>query len=178
MARYGKRYMQAEDIITLLGLKPLDIEGGYFSETYRSDERLDARCLPPRYSGGRELSTAIYYLVTAGSFSLLHRLASDEVFHFYLGDPVALLRLFPDGSGGTVVLGADLAAGQVPQCAVRRNTWQGLRLVDGGRWALLGTTVAPAFSPVDFELGDRNELIARYPDFTRDIELLTEPRDR
>ncbi|MCD6308743.1 MAG: cupin domain-containing protein [Candidatus Latescibacteria bacterium] len=170
--------MQAEDIITLLGLKPLYIEGGYFRETYRSDEKLDARCLPPRYSGGRELSTAIYYLVTVDSFSALHRLVSDEVFHFYLGDPVALLWLFPDGCGETVILGNDLASGHVPQCTVRRNTWQGLRLVAGGRWALLGTTVTPAFLPGDFELGDRNELIARYPDFTREIEFLTAPRGR
>ncbi len=167
--------MNAHDIIEFLGLEPLDREGGWFTETYRSDENLPAPVLPARYGGDRQLSTAIYYLVTPDSFSLMHRIISDEIFHFYCGDPVDMLMLFPDGGGRSVVLGPDLFDGQMPQCAVPRDTWQGLRLAEGGRYALLGTTVAPAFCRDDFELGDRDGLVSLYPAYADAVTRLTHP---
>src|SRR5579883_1419925 len=99
--------MDAQEIIDLLNLKPLTGEGGFFAETYRANESVAA--LPGRYRGEqRSFSTAIYYLLTPESFSSMHRVASDEVFHFYLGDPVEMLQLFPDGSGKTIGLGTNL----------------------------------------------------------------------
>src|SRR5512146_1935857 len=99
--------MNAGEIIELLNLKPLPGEGGFFVESYRADENLEV--LPSRYGGApRAISTAIYYLLTPDIFSALHRLRSDEIFHFYLGDPVEMLQLFSDGTGKLVRIGSDL----------------------------------------------------------------------
>ncbi len=111
--------------------------------------------LPSRYGGARAAGTAIYYLLTPDTFSAMHRLASDEIFHFYLGDPVEMLHLHPDGTHQVLVIGPDLEAGQRPQVIVPRHTWQGARLIPGGRYALLGTTVAPAFDYTDYETAPR-----------------------
>ena len=167
--------MTTDEIITLLGLQPHPREGGYFAESYRSGERLPGEALPRRYGGERTLATAIYYLLTRETFSRMHRLASDEVFHFYLGDPVQMLQLLPDGSGRRLTLGADLAAGMRPQLLVPRHAWQGSRLLPGGRWALLGATVSPGFEYADYEDGDRHALTSAYPQCREEIEALTRP---
>ncbi len=145
--------MNAGELIRLLGLKPLDREGGFYRETYRAA------------GPGRPASTAIYYLLTADTCSRLHRLPQDEVFHFYLGDPVEQVVLRPDGSGEVRVLGPDLAAGMTPQAVVPGGCWQGARLRSGGAWALMGTTVAPGFESADLEVGERGPLLASYPAF-------------
>ena len=92
----------------------------------------------------------------------MHRLLSDEVYHFYLGDPVQLLTLSPAGAG-LMFLGADIMSGQHPQAVVPAGAWQGLKLVDGGEFALMGTTVSPAYRREDFELGDTEKLAERFP---------------
>ena len=157
--------MNAEEVIRILGLNPHPAEGGYYRETYRSDEVMAAGCLPSRYLGERSACTAIYYLITPYGPSRLHRLQTDEIFHFYMGDPVLMLQLDPNGGGKTVLMGSDLRSGQVPQVVVPRGHWQGMLLADGGSFALLGTTVAPGFSFDDFEEGDAAELSAKYPAF-------------
>ena len=164
--------MNADELIRLLKLKPHP-EGGYFAETYRAAEALAAAALPPRYHGARALSTAIYYLLTDDSFSAMHRLKSDEVFHFYLGDPVEMLLLPPSGSGQVTSLGNDLSRGALPQLVVPAGVWQGARLKPGGRFALLGCTVAPGFDFADFEVGPREALTRLYPDFADLISRLT-----
>lgn len=161
----------AEEIIAMLGLQPHPKEGGYFRETYRSADLLSD--LPARYRGPRSASTAIYYLLTPRSFSAMHRVASDEGFHFYLGSPVQMLQLFPDGQGKIVTLGNDLKSGQSPQVIVPASVWQGSKLAPGGDFALLGTTVAPGFEYVDYESGKRVELIQQYPQFEKMIRELT-----
>jgi predicted cupin superfamily sugar epimerase len=165
--------MTAEELIRLLNLQPHPKEGGFFRETYRAAEQVDAAALPAHYAGPRSHGTAIYYLLTPTTFSALHRLASDEVFHSYLGDPVEMLQLHPDGSGQVVTLGPDVTAGQQPQVVVPRGVWQGSRLADGGRFALLGCTVAPGFDYADYEHGDRATLVQRYPAFAELIGRLT-----
>jgi predicted cupin superfamily sugar epimerase len=165
--------LSAEQIIQLLNLQPHPAEGGYFVETYRAAEQLSAAALPERYGQARHHATAIYYLLKPGTFSALHRLKSDEVFHFYLGDPVEMLQLGPDGAGRTLVLGIDLAGGQRPQVLAPRGVWQGSRLLPGGRFALLGCTVAPGFDYADYQHGDRAALVAAYPAFRARIEALT-----
>lgn len=106
--------LSAEEIRALLQLRPHPAEGGFFAETYRSEERIGGEALPPRYGGPRAFGKAIYYLVTHDTFSAIHRLASDELFPFYLGDPVEMLQLFPDGSGRVITLGPDLLGGMPP----------------------------------------------------------------
>lgn len=165
--------VDARALIEKLGLRPLPEEGGYFAETYRCDETVPGSALHPRYGRDKALSTAIYYLLTPGAVSLMHRLRSDEVFHFYAGDPVEMLQLLPDGSHRTILLGSDIEAGEAPQAVVPRGVWQGCRLAAGGNYALMGTTVAPAFDCEDYEPGDRDDLIRRYPACAEMIEALT-----
>lgn len=160
-------------LIAALRLEPHPTEGGYFVETYRSAERLDSHAIDARYGGARAVSTAIYYLLTPQTVSAMHKLASDEVFHFYLGDAVEQLRLYPDGSSEIVVLGSDVAAGERPQSVVPMGVWQGAHLKPGGRFALLGCTVAPGFDFADYEHGDRAALTAAWPDRAALIAALT-----
>jgi predicted cupin superfamily sugar epimerase len=159
--------MTAEEVIELLQLQPHPVEGGFFRETYRSASTLQ------RSDAVRSIGTAIHYLLTPRTFSALHRLPGDEIFHFYLGDPVRMLRLWPDGSTRTVVLGTNLKLGQVPQLVVPGGVWQGSVLIDGGQFALLGATMAPGFDYADYEAGDRAELRGRYPEAREMIERLT-----
>lgn len=93
----------------------------------------------------------------------MHRLPTEEIFHFYLGDPVEMLQLSADGSGRVIRMGQDILHGEEVQITVPRNTWQGTRLVPGGKWALLGTSMAPGFLPQDYEDGDRALLTASIP---------------
>ena len=171
----------SEEIIKHLNLQKHP-EGGYFSETFRSRE---TTADPLR--GNRAYSTAIYYMLTANTFSEMHRLITDEIFHFYLGDPVEMLHLYPDGTGKRVILGTDITQGMLPQVLVPAGVWQGSRLFPGGKnpgknrgknedkngYALMGTTMAPAFEYSDYLSGDRTELIRQYPEFKDLIIALT-----
>lgn len=160
-------------IIKALGLQPLPGEGGYYRETYRSGTQVPI----PSKNGGesvtRHLGTAIYYFVTPREFSALHKLKSDEVFHFYGGDPVEMLQISETGEVKTIILGPDVLAGHQPQVTVPAGTWQGTRLLKGGKYALLGTTVFPAFEFADFELGKRAELTVRFPILAAQIKRFT-----
>src|SRR6266702_4444708 len=129
--------MTAEEAKKILGLIPHPREGGCYIRAYESGEMLPPMAFADgRYPSARHTATAIYYLLEPDTFSEMHRLKSDEVFHFYAGDAVEMLQLMEDGSGRTVVIGNDLAAGERPQVVVEREVWQGSRLVKGGRWAL------------------------------------------
>lgn len=165
--------LTAQQVIDRLQLVPLTIEGGYFRETYRAPLRYMPHALPPEYGHERSASTAIYYLLAPDTFSAIHRVKSDEVFHFYAGDPVEMLQLWPDGDSRVVELSNDLAPGREPQLVVPAGVWQGCRLIPGGRWALLGCTVAPGFEYADFELANRAELLRDYPDQPDLIAALT-----
>ena len=157
----------AEEVIRHFRLEPHQIEGGHYRETYRSAGPAAAG------PGERSLSTAIYYLLDAGSKSRMHRLPGDEIFHFYAGDPVEMLHLYPDGRVETVVLGNRWAEGDEPQVVVPGGVWQGARLIDGGAFALLGTTMAPGFDYADYEVGDRAELTRLFPSAAAQIAGLT-----
>jgi predicted cupin superfamily sugar epimerase len=159
--------MTANEIKTLLHLEPHPVEGGSYRRTYASAGTI----VLPR--GVRPLGTAIYYLLEAGTFSEMHRLHSDELFHFYLGDPVEMLQLRPDGNSAVFTLGADLKAGQQVQLAVPAGVWQGTRLVEGGKVALLGCTVTPGFDFADYESGSYAELVRKWPTEAARIQALT-----
>lgn len=164
--------MKPQAIIDALGLEAHP-EGGFYKETYRATEKISGHALPDRYGGERALSTAIYYLLTADSFSALHRVQSDEVFHFYLGDPVDLVTIDEKGEIAHTELGPDLALGQRPQARVTRGRWQGLKLKPGGEAALLGATVAPGFDFEDFDLASRDALLKAHPHLKETIRAFT-----
>ncbi len=164
---------RAQRIIEILELEPLTIEGGFFKQTYRSNEMIAKEHLPQRYKSYRAFSTAIYYLITPESFSSLHQLPTDEIFHFYAGDPVEMLQLFEEGTGKIIKIGNDIENGFFPQIVVPKNTWQGTRLITGGEYALFGTTMAPGFEIEDFVAHDKHALLQRYPQFSEMISNLT-----
>lgn len=166
--------MTAKEVKELLGLQPHPREGGWYVRTYEASELVAAEAFADgRYAGARRTGTAIFYLLEPETFSEMHRLRSDEVFHFYAGDVVEMLQLKEGGSGGIVLIGNDLMRGQKPQVVVERGVWQGSRLVQGGRWALLGCTVSPGFEFEDYESGQRAELSAGWPEFAAEIAALT-----
>jgi uncharacterized protein len=156
-----------DQIKTLLKLEPHPKEGGFFAETYRSPSDVGTQ------NGPRSLHTAIYYLLTPDSFSEMHVLPGDEMFHFYLGDAVETLQLYPDGSSDIITLGQDIGKGMKLQHVVRGGVWQGSRLKSGGKYALLGTTMSPGFAYDDYESGKASELITQWPDRATLIRELT-----
>ncbi len=152
-----------------LGLVPHP-EGGYYRETYRSKFSVP---LSKNDSSQRAASTAIYYMLTGDSFSELHSLKSDEIFHFYLGDTVEMLLLYQDGKGEVTLLGQNLAQGENVQVVVEAGVIFGCRIKDGGNFALMGTTVAPGFDFADYIKEDRAELVNRFPQHEKMIISLT-----
>ena len=164
----------AEELKRVLNLEPHPREGGWFRQTWKAEESIPVEALPAaRYSGPRAAGTAIYYLLEPDNFSEMHKLASDEVFHFYLGDPVEMLQLWPDGTGKRVVLGQDVARGHLLQTVVPQGVWQGTRLIDGGNVALLGCTVSPGFDYADYASATRAELTNAWPEWAEMIGRLT-----
>ncbi|HET9184447.1 MAG TPA: cupin domain-containing protein [Candidatus Angelobacter sp.] len=159
--------MTAQEIISLLQLQPHPKEGGFFAETYRSAATMNVA------PGARNLATAILYLITPKSFSEMHRLPGDEIFHFYLGDPVEMLQLHADGSSEVIVLGADIQSGMKLQHVVPGGVWQGSRLKKGGTFALLGTTMSPGFAYEDYSSGTAEELIRLCPEQAEMIRAFT-----
>lgn len=164
--------MEADELIALLRLKPLPEEGGFYRETYRAKGAIPKDALP-MHGGERTYSTLIFYLVTPEEFSGLHRVKSDEIFHFYRGDPVNMIQIDATGALKEVVLGTSFEDGHQLQTVVPHGIWQGTRLIEGGNWALMGCTVAPGFEFEDFETKTRAELIQEFPQHREVIELYT-----
>lgn len=160
------------DLIELHSLKPHP-EGGYFRETYRSAGEIPTEHLP-EHGGARNHSTAIYFLLPEGTKSVLHRIKSDEVWHFYLGGPLTLIQIAPDGTVEEVVLGQDVQAGQKVQHVVPAGYWFGAYPCAGSAYSFVGCTVAPGFDFADFEMGNRDELLKLFPLAGVIIRALTE----
>src|ERR1700730_13110237 len=118
-------------------------EGGYFRQTYRSDVVIAREALPVGFSGARAVSTAIYFLLEGKNFSAFHRLRSDEVWHFYVGEPLVVQVIEPEGNYSEIGLGRDLEAGQGLQAVVQAGCWFASHVADWNSFALVGCTVAP-----------------------------------
>ena len=165
--------MTADEVKTLLGLQPHPREGGWYVRTWESSDHIAAANFADgRYDSARRTSTAIYYLLEPHTFSEMHVLKSDEIFHHYLGDAVEMLQLFEDGSTQITVLGKNIAEGETLQHAVPRGVWQGSRLLSG-EWALLGCTVSPGFEFADYSDASAEELISKWPGEAERIRRLT-----
>jgi hypothetical protein len=165
----------AKQLIDHYKMEKIPVEGAWFHVTYGSTEKIAAEALPPRYGSPRTLGGAIYALVTREDFSAMHKLKTDEIWHFHLGDPIELLLLHPDGRDEVVVLGVDVLGGQHPQVTVQAGVWMGARPVKATAeaYSFFGTTMAPGFEYADFEPGYRDELQRAYPARTALIAELT-----
>ena len=148
-------------------------EGGYYLETYRSGEMISMESLPPRFGGERPFSTAIYFLLKGNQYSALHRIKSDEIWHFYHGVGLHLYLIHPDGRGEVLKLGNDPDQGYSFQQVVPAGCWFGARPVSKKGYSFVGCTVAPGFDFGDFELANRKELLIQFPGHAEWIIRLT-----
>lgn len=160
------------DYIRSLGLQPHP-EGGWFRETYRCGEAIARKALPGRYPGARSFATSIYFLLTSDTFSALHRLRSDEQWHFYTGSALTIHVIDPSGDYRAIRLGADVECGESFQAVVPAGCWFGATVDEPDGFTLVGCTVAPGFDFSDFEMGRREELIQNHPGHRGLIERLT-----
>ena len=139
-------------------------EGGYYRESYRSGDMIPQYALPDRFGGSRHFSTAIYFLLEKGQYSHLHRIHSDEIWHFYLGGPLRLAMVWPDGRPEEIILGQDIEAGQHLQYVVPAGVWFGATPGEGSDYSMVGCTVSPGFDFADFEMGANRTLKSDFPD--------------
>jgi predicted cupin superfamily sugar epimerase/quercetin dioxygenase-like cupin family protein len=166
----------AARLIAHYQMKRIPQEGPWFSLTYESTDLLDGADLAERYAGRPHVAgSAIMLVETSTDFSAMHRLRTDEVWHFYGGSPIDMLLLYPDGKGRRVTLGGDVFSGQLPQFTVPRGVWQGSvpRNRGANAYSLAGDQLSPGFDYADFEMGYRDALQRDYPAFAADIRRLT-----
>ena len=164
--------IDAQYWIAHLALKPHP-EGGFFRESYRSSVVIPDSALPATFRGPRSASTAIYFLLSGEDFSALHRLAGDEVWHFYAGSPLLVHSIDPNGNHSVIRLGQKTEANEQLQCVVPGGHWFGSCLERPDKYALVGCTVAPGFDFSDFEMARRADLVAEYPQHRDIIHKLT-----
>ncbi|HEV7380908.1 MAG TPA: cupin domain-containing protein [Dyadobacter sp.] len=150
-------------------------EGGFYAETYRSKEEIAAEGLPQRFgSGSRSFSTGIYFLLEQGQFSAFHRIKSDEMWHFYAGAALEIFVL--DGYTGklnVIRFGSEPENGETFQAVVPAGSWFASRPAAQSHYSLVGCTVSPGFDFTDFEMADRNSLVAEFPQYAALIAELT-----
>lgn len=158
-------------LVTQLDLKPHP-EGGYFKEWYRSPQA----SLYPQMSGSpRSLCTSIYFLLEEGQFSALHRIKSDEIWHFYAGNPLEIVEITEDGKWQTTLLGNGLSANEQLTHVVKAGRWFGSRPSQGSTFSLVGCTVAPGFDFADFEMPDQSYFLTQFPHLKEQILAFTRP---
>lgn len=155
-----------EDLKARFALAPHP-EGGFYGETYRADSNVKASY------GTRSASTAIFFLITPGSVSRLHKIAADECWHFYLGGSMTVLEITEDGTLTKTILGQDVLGGEKVQHVVKGGTWFGCFPNEGTEYSFVGCTVAPGFDFSDFELASRSSLCKEFPQHKEEISMLT-----
>jgi hypothetical protein len=141
-------------------------EGGYFSETYRSQKTVPAEALPEPFKGDRNISTAIYFLLEGHQFSAFHRIKSDELWHFYSGIPLNVFIIHPHGELEVMKIGDQLEEGCSFQGSVKAGCWFASKPINTEGFSLVGCTVAPGFDFEDFELAGP-ELAKQYPQHSK-----------
>ncbi len=158
--------------IEKLGLKPHP-EGGHFRETYRAPVTIPQVALPDVFNGGRSACTGIYFLLAGQEFSAFHRLAADEMWHFYAGAAITVHMIDREGKHTEFAVGPNAEKGEQFQVVVPAGFWFGSCLSEPDAFALVGCTVSPGFDFADFELADRGALLREYPQHSGLIERLT-----
>jgi predicted cupin superfamily sugar epimerase len=148
-------------------------EGGYFKETYRSKISISGSSLPSNFTSDRNVSTCIYFMLTSDEFSAFHKVNQDEAWHFYLGDPILLHIISPEGKYSKIKIGNDFSADQTPQFIVPAHHWFAAEIENVNAFALVGCTVAPGFEFKDFELAERQHLQKKFTQHSELISRLT-----
>ena len=163
----------AKEVKALLGLEPHPT-CGFVAETYRSPLKIPSEALPEAYEGDRPYGSALYFLVSPDAQIVMHRIRSDQLYHHYMGDPLEVLLLYPDGTGAVAAVGSDLAGGERPQLFVPGGTFHTSHLPPGDSgYALLASTEWPGVQPPDVEHGNIEELIAAFPEMNAQIRAFT-----
>ncbi|RJQ58822.1 MAG: cupin domain-containing protein [Stygiobacter sp.] len=163
---------KAKIIAEKLGLLPHP-EGGYFKEIYRAEEKIGKPELPERFSGDRNFSTSIYFMLSGNDKSHFHRIKSDEIWHFYSGTALLLHQIDTDGNYSSIKIGNDILAGETPQAIIPHGNWFAAEVDDKNSYALVGCTVSPGFDFSDFELATQKELCEKYPKYSELIKVFT-----
>jgi len=161
-----------EEIIKLLNLTPHP-EGGYYRETYRSSGTIPESSLPSGIKGERSYSTAIYFLLTSENFSAFHKIKQDEIWHFHEGSSLEIHIISGNGNYSKAVLGLNLSKGEAPQVIIPAGNWFAANVIEENSYSLVGCTVSPGFDFNDFELADKNKLLAKFPRFSEIITKFT-----
>ncbi|CAN5485140.1 hypothetical protein BH10ACT7_BH10ACT7_26490 [soil metagenome] len=167
--------LSAEQVIAALRLEP-NQTCGFVAPSYSSALQLGEGALPDPLESTRPIGTALYFLLTPAAPVRLHRIRNDQLYHYYLGDPVEIVMLLPNGSGERHIVGPDLLGDQMVQLVIPGGTFHTARLVGETGWFLGGSTEWPGVVPADVELGDTDDLVARYPDFEKEIRTFPVPR--
>ncbi len=165
-------YDRKSELIQLLNLQPHP-EGGYFTETYRSEEKLSGT--EATFPAGRNLKTGIYYLLGSDDISHFHRIKSDEMWHHYEGSSITIHLIQQDGLYRALYLGKELSNEQKPQLVVPANTWFGVTVDEPNSYSLCGCTVSPGFDFIDFEMAGRYQMLQAFPEHSEIIRMLTKP---
>ena len=158
--------MTAGEVEALLGLTP-NATCGYVRQTYVSAVALGAGTLAAPFAAARPLGSGLYFMVTPQQPVKLHRIANDQLYHYYLGDPLEVLLL--RGAGERVIVGPDLRAGHVVQLLIPGHTFHTARIIGTRQWFLGASTEWPGVVPSDVELGDAAALAAQFPAVAADI---------
>ena len=166
--------LTADAILALLKLQP-NATCGFVRETYRSALSIAPGGLPAPFAGNQPLGSALYFMVTPGAPVQLHRIKNDQLYHYYLGDPIEVLMLHADGTHKLVTVGPDLRAGQLVQLFIPGNTFHTGRIIGARRWFLGASTEWPGVLPQNVELGDVEKLAAKYPDVAAEIRSFPVP---
>jgi predicted cupin superfamily sugar epimerase len=171
--------LTAQEVIDWLKMESNPNEGGYYATTGTSPLNIPNGVLPPIFppvDGGRSVYSSIYYLIDPASFSAMHKVTGDMVYNYYTGDPVQILLLYPEGYPDRYEIfnfGNDLKSGFLPMKVIPGGAWLGSRMIAGGKYALMGVTLAPGFEPVDYFIGKRAGLVEEYPEVAEMITELT-----
>jgi uncharacterized protein len=161
----------ADEIRKLLALEP-NATCGFVRLTYVSKQSIAPAGLAAPFADGRPLGSALYFMVTPGAPVRLHRIRNDQLYHYYLGDPIELFLLHADGSAERIVVGPDLRAGQRVQQLIPGDTFHTARVFGRGRWFLGASTEWPGVIPADVEIGDLDVLTAKHPTVAADLRAI------
>ena len=167
-------HMTPDDVLKLLELEP-NATCGFVRETYRAKQQIAPGGLAAPFADGRPLGSALYFMVTPQAPVRLHRIRNDQLYHYYLGDPIEVLLL--RGQGEHVIVGPDLRAGHRVQLLIPGNTFHTARIIGQKRWFLGGSTEWPGVIPADVELGKPDQLTAEFPQVAADIRNYPQPVD-